>query len=479
VSGATTLVAEPASPEPVPKRANGKRLAWLDALRGIAALFVVFDHLSPHVLEHAHYYVYQAIDPGLYGVCVFFLVSGYIVPASLERTGSVRRFWVSRMFRLYPLFLVAIATLFVLNWMGLAGFRNADKTPITSVLGHLLMMNDLLGVPNVINVLWTLSYEMVFYLLLTALFVLGVHRRSERYALGFATVALLLGGILPTVWLSHSALGARKVALLADFLIIVGVALALTSRRVPRVAGALVAASTAMALLTFNGEVPPYEGFTILALMFTGTMLYRAERGDFSMRWAIAIAVTVFAVVIAAGAWHLQAGQGTALARREWIISLVLAGATFAAGMAMRHLKIPLVLAWLGLVSYSVYLLHQLVVDVYTQISWTRGHRHPFGEQLLLAAGFLVVLLACCAVTYYLVEAPMQRLGRSVARIFTARPGSVRPGSPRPDPVQPESVHAEYAAAETHHYAERERGDPAHHSPFSPAEEPAENLRRP
>ncbi|MBX6766364.1 MAG: acyltransferase, partial [Actinomadura rubrobrunea] len=42
-------------------------------------------------------------DPGHYGVLVFFLVSGYIVPASLERHGSVRAFWISRFFRLYPL----------------------------------------------------------------------------------------------------------------------------------------------------------------------------------------------------------------------------------------------------------------------------------------------------------------------------------------------------------------------------------------
>ena len=45
---------------------------------------------------------------------VFFLVSGYIVPASLERKGSVRGFWVSRVFRLYPLYLVALVTAILL-----------------------------------------------------------------------------------------------------------------------------------------------------------------------------------------------------------------------------------------------------------------------------------------------------------------------------------------------------------------------------
>jgi peptidoglycan/LPS O-acetylase OafA/YrhL len=33
---------------------------------------------------------------------VFFLVSGYIMASSLERKGSVRGSWVSRVFRLYP-----------------------------------------------------------------------------------------------------------------------------------------------------------------------------------------------------------------------------------------------------------------------------------------------------------------------------------------------------------------------------------------
>ena len=85
------------------------RLAWLDALRGFAALCVVFDHGTSYLLLPARHLVYRYIDPGQFGVFVFFLVSGYIVPASLERKGSVRSFWISRAFRLYPMFLVALA----------------------------------------------------------------------------------------------------------------------------------------------------------------------------------------------------------------------------------------------------------------------------------------------------------------------------------------------------------------------------------
>ena len=75
--------------------AAGKRLAWLDALRGIAALCVVFDHLTYTVLQPVRHAVYYWFDPGQYGVFVFFLVSGYIVPASLGRKGSARGFWMA------------------------------------------------------------------------------------------------------------------------------------------------------------------------------------------------------------------------------------------------------------------------------------------------------------------------------------------------------------------------------------------------
>jgi peptidoglycan/LPS O-acetylase OafA/YrhL len=48
---------------------------------------VVFDHLTYSVLQPVRNTVYQWFDPGHYGVFVFFLVSGYIVPASLEPGG--------------------------------------------------------------------------------------------------------------------------------------------------------------------------------------------------------------------------------------------------------------------------------------------------------------------------------------------------------------------------------------------------------
>jgi peptidoglycan/LPS O-acetylase OafA/YrhL len=60
------------------------RLAWLDALRGWAAIIVAVFHVSPLVLGTTlHLRIFGVIDLGKYGVLLFFLVSGYVIPMSL------------------------------------------------------------------------------------------------------------------------------------------------------------------------------------------------------------------------------------------------------------------------------------------------------------------------------------------------------------------------------------------------------------
>ena len=89
--------------------------------------------------------VYQWINPGDYGVFVFFIISGYIVPASLERRGSVRAFWVSRIFRLYPLYLLAVGLAVLLWTIHFGGLRGEDSDPETSVFSQLLIMSNVLA----------------------------------------------------------------------------------------------------------------------------------------------------------------------------------------------------------------------------------------------------------------------------------------------------------------------------------------------
>jgi peptidoglycan/LPS O-acetylase OafA/YrhL len=284
------------------------------------------------------------------------------------------------------------------------------------------MLPNLLAGPNVPNVVWTLSYEMVFYLLLAALFAWGVHRHSGGYALTCAGVAVALGGVLPmaalTHWARHSANGPLALDAAADALIIAGIVLAVFGARRAAMAGTALAALTALVLVTVNQGSPyPWSGSVILALMFTGTLIYRAEQGQTRVRTAVVVAVAVLGLATAAGIWH-GARFGSQW-QAQWVSSVLLAAATFGAGMAARNRRVPRAAAWLGVISYSVYLLHPLVFDAYRSVpALHRTHTMPV--QAGMFAAIVAVLVAASAVTYYLIEKPMQRIGRRVTRYARA-----------------------------------------------------------
>jgi peptidoglycan/LPS O-acetylase OafA/YrhL len=282
---------------------------------------------------------------------------------------------------------------------------------------------------------------MVFYLLITALFIARIHKRSSGYALGFAVAAVTIGGLLPQAYFTNNLATPRLIALVADFAVLAGLALAVVLRGMSRLLGAALAALVAVALLAFNGGwIWPWEALSILALMFTGTMFYRAEQGQYPWRKAIAIGVTVFVLAIAGGLWHSHAWGMSAhselLWERRWFSSFVLAGLTFGAGLAFRHVRFPRVLTWLGLISFSVYLLHPLLIEVYNHFRWTHHHHH-FWLQVLLAAAFLAVLIAVSSVTYLLVERPMQNVGRRVGWWLDAQFGPDRVPDHVPASVAP------------------------------------------
>jgi peptidoglycan/LPS O-acetylase OafA/YrhL len=405
---------------------TGTRLAWLDVLRGWAALCVVFNHFGYFVPKALNSAVNHWINPGDYGVFVFFIISGYIVPASLERKGSVRTFWVSRIFRLYPLYLLAVGIAIALSTAHVGSLRGEGAHPDTSVLSQLLMMSNVLGGQNLPNVVWSLSYEMIFYLLLTALFAAHLHRRSGGYALAFGVAAVVIGGLLPQAYFNHTLSSPRFVALTADLVVLTGLALAVVLRGVPRLVGAALAAMAGLTLLAFNGSwLPPFEALSILAFMFAGTMLYRAEQGQYARWKAAVIMAAVVALALAAGLWHGGHAWPITVWGRCYAMSVLMAGLTFAVGLALRNLTWPKVLTWLGLISYSVYLLHPLLIDAWRHLPWT-GHVHSLWPQLLTDALFLVILIALCSLTYLFVERPMQNAGRRAARRFDARFGPDR-----------------------------------------------------
>ncbi|GAA2452348.1 acyltransferase [Actinomadura vinacea] len=409
---------------PVPPAIGAERLGWLDALRGIAAIVVALHHGCYNYLPQFRHEILQWLDPGSVGVLLFFLVSGYIIPASLERTGSLRRFWISRLFRIYPLLIAVLTATLLLGVTGLSPLRQGlgeSSEPLGAVLAHLTMMQDLLAVPSALNVLWTLSYEMVFYLLVVALFALGrLDRHSAGIATALAVAALGLGAVLPTAVLS-SRLGVTTVAVTTALVMTAAIALACSSRAWIARTGALLGGALAVVLVLANARIEAWEGLALLGVMFAGTAIHRAERGQISARAAAVAVAAVLTAAIGGGLWNLTVyapGQTEAVLKRSWVIGIAVTALLFAAGMALRHRRTPRRLTRLGMISFSVYLVHPVLLTI---SDLTIGR--PRTDAPLLLVPYLLAVLIVSHLTYRCVEAPLQRLGRRLAR----RTAPVRP----------------------------------------------------
>ncbi|WP_326726105.1 acyltransferase [Streptomyces sp. NBC_00243] len=403
----------------------------MDALRGIAALVVVFDHSSYSFMAEFRRELMPEFNTSCYGIMVFFLVTGYVIPASLERRGCVRTFWIGRVFRIYPLWAAVVTGVLAAGALGVAEVRDFGGQGFASVAAaHLTLLQELLGTPNLLLVLWTLSYEMAFYLLVVALFTVRLHRWSVAAAVILAALGALsvaAGFVLPVSAFSD-ALDTGPLIALASVVMVVAICCASTGSATLRVFGGVLGGVLALALVAFNGTVPVWEGLVILAVMFLGTAVYRADAGQ--NRWSYAACAA--AVVVACGVGSAYSDDSGAFTPRGWILAFLLAVFTFGAGMALRRRRIPRLLAGLGTISYSVYLVHPVLLAVSDGTIGRRRH-----DSLVLEVAFYVVLLPLCVLTYRYIEAPAQRWGRSLARrdapdrpVSGASPMSERAGRP-------------------------------------------------
>lgn len=103
---------------------SGPRLSNLDILRGLACLLVCYSHLfwdTPNRLGYGEilhpiiHSIHESIfipfgitqEGGWLGVCVFFLISGFVIPlASLGE--NFEQLWIKRFFRIFPLLFLMV-----------------------------------------------------------------------------------------------------------------------------------------------------------------------------------------------------------------------------------------------------------------------------------------------------------------------------------------------------------------------------------
>lgn len=152
----------------------------VQALRGIAAMWVVFYHASEaHHVDNLRTILPDAInvvlfDSGHYGVAIFFALSGFVIAHSLRdlapTLGFIAWFLLRRAVRLDPPYWLSIAIVLAFGILSARVQEQAFVWPSAgNVFAHLFYLQTLLGLPVINSVYWTLTYEVQFYLVFATL----------------------------------------------------------------------------------------------------------------------------------------------------------------------------------------------------------------------------------------------------------------------------------------------------------------------
>jgi len=161
-----------------------ERVPGIEALRGIAVLAVIVNHLDTSYLPG-----------GFLGVDVFFVISGFVISNSLHKlqwhpVGTfLAEFYVRRIRRLFPALFVCVVVTIAVGTFLVEGFDEyIMRTGASSLLGlsnlyQIRIGNDYFGLGSQLNLLthtWSLGVEEQFYLVfpLFMYFLLGNRNRN-------------------------------------------------------------------------------------------------------------------------------------------------------------------------------------------------------------------------------------------------------------------------------------------------------------
>lgn len=344
----------------------GERLAALEGLRGYAALLVFLVHafgvlaIRLYGIDPDHHSLWSESRPALaflvflhrshYGVDLFFVLSGLLMAdLAARRWPGTRHFLARRWLRIYPAY--ALSTL---AFVAVALLWAGRDIAIGEALGNVVLLQGffVLGIAALNPVSWSLSFEAAFYLAIPLL-VAAFRRGAPPARATWLTLAAAFAAIL----LAAGIVTAPKAIYMAYFALFVpGIALGLLD---DATRGRLAAR------LPLPAVVAAWAAFTL--------------------------AVKLEALSNAHIAYYAASGAAGAL--------LVLKACDAAGTLARLLATAPA--RWLGRYSYSFFLIHYLVVHLWSDVvAQAVPAEHRLAHAAVFLAGALAGSLAAARLLY-------------------------------------------------------------------------------
>ncbi len=336
------------------------RIKYLDGLRGIAIMLVIFSHYWglgwTSILPFGDKFgAIRVVRQGWVGVELFFLISGFVILITIERCRDAGQFLYRRWLRLFPAMLIATIVTLAFNWTiqpvpQFAESGWSDALPgLTFVPASFYHMIFDIEIASLHRSFWSLYTEVCFYLLFGVSFFLMGWKRATLVIAVTGLIALFAYQILVAMGIS-------------------GIGLRLS-------------------------EPLQWLGIKFFPWFASGILFAKARTLNSDGMFALACAVGLMAaVLISPNAYPLNWDDSHAM-----IAVLVLFATAQKVGFVQQLLQWrPLLL--LGAISYPLYLIHEtvglgLIVLTHRYASWVP-------DLLLPVPTLAVMIIACYWVTY-------------------------------------------------------------------------------
>ncbi|MCD9249002.1 acyltransferase [Escherichia coli] len=347
-------------------------------IRGIAALLVVLFHFRE---ELNNVYPFRTLGDSLFingyvGVDLFFIISGFVIALSTKSDPSIKGFLLKRFFRIYPLYFLCML-LVIFLWR-----KEIDVAIIKSFL--FIPLDFSKPAPwygySVIITAWTLTYEIVFYLIFSiSMLVSWKHR-----VLTCSLFILLLNATLQLLFTHGITLDPYKGIVLPESypLIAIYIIKTLSSPLIFEfVLGSL------LYLILGSGELTKKVNSTFVKFAF-------------------------YCSIVGMVAFYISSSDGAHGVLNAGLYSffVILLAITYEQKFKLGYSRI---LFWFGNISYSLYLIHPVVIKSFAG----RFITFPLYQSSHGIVNFIfltIVSLLIATLLYYLVEKPSMHYARKL-----------------------------------------------------------------
>jgi peptidoglycan/LPS O-acetylase OafA/YrhL len=359
------------------------KLVFAHQLRAIAALAVIIYHywgifFSPVVrsiigvpesfVPGQPEYTRHVLSPGsgvflygIFGVGIFFLISGFVIPMSL-RNISTGKFLIRRFFRIYPVYwfclILSVFMYLICSWYWSTPLSSRLSLPF--LIKNLPLLHSAVDIPSLDFVSWSLAVEVKFYAIIALIFLIG---KSAHQVL-----VLSIGFLALCCVAAYLATHSQNPASFFAYMI------------------------SDMKYMTF---------------MFLGCLFYFVLYNELSSRAALGYGAIIFSLFVTINSFYENRFFGPLA--KNYIYALIIFSACYLLRNRFRNNK---VLDFLADISFPLYLVHSMIGYVTMPILINEGISFTFAWMISLGLTLLVAYLV-----HKCVELPVNAFGKKISNL--------------------------------------------------------------